>query len=549
MNSKGEIEMNFTYENQGHITYLSYAISTDDIVDTMSLGMITNNKIHGLAPCIFTQMDTNKFIKYNVSAKISVQQFFAGAVTKKHLLEVFKGIVSAVLTAEDYMIDINSILLNLGYMFVDVSTCEVSLVCLPIQNGVSHEVDLNGFFKNIMFTTQFDQSENCDYVAKIINYLNSSPVFSLDNFKDLLDTLSGVAVKPTVSNNDVTQKESVTLVATPQSVTQPTVQSTVQPVVQSAVPPAAQPTVQPVTPVVPATQPKMATKVAPVTPTVPVAPVVAKQTVADVAAKKKGGLFGIFSSSDKKTTKGEKSIPIPQSGIPTNSVAANGFAIPGQKVPVRNNANGFAIPGQAAPMTPVAPVAQPVAPVSQPKMATKVATPPVAQSVARPVAQPVAQPVAPVIPVAPVAPIVPQQPAYNAPVIPQGQPMNFGETTVLGGGNVGETTVLGASMESAPQVNPHLIRLKNNEKIQLNKPVFRIGKEKSYVDYFIGDNTAISRSHANFITREGKYFVTDTNSTNHTYVNGTMVPSNAETQLSDGDKVRLANEEFEFKLY
>lgn len=40
--------------------------------------------------------------------------------------------------------------------------------------------------------------------------------------------------------------------------------------------------------------------------------------------------------------------------------------------------------------------------------------------------------------------------------------------------------------------------MKNNEKIKLVKPVFRIGKEKSYVDYFIGDNTTVSRSHARY---------------------------------------------------
>lgn len=37
-----------------------------------------------------------------------------------------------------------------------------------------------------MFSTQFDQNENCDYVAQIINYLNSTPVFSVDAFEKLL---------------------------------------------------------------------------------------------------------------------------------------------------------------------------------------------------------------------------------------------------------------------------------------------------------------------------------------------------------------------------
>ena len=127
--------------------------------------------------------------------------------------------------------------------------------------------------------------------------------------------------------------------------------------------------------------------------------------------------------------------------------------------------------------------------------------------------------------------------------------MNFGETTVLGGGaTIGETTVLGSGAPNV-QVHPHLIRTKNNERIDISKPVFRIGKERSYVDYFIGDNTAVSRSHANIVSRDGEYFIVDTNSTNHTYVNGGVILSNSETKLSNGTKIRLANEEFEFRLY
>ena len=126
--------------------------------------------------------------------------------------------------------------------------------------------------------------------------------------------------------------------------------------------------------------------------------------------------------------------------------------------------------------------------------------------------------------------------------------MNFGETTVLGGETLGETTVLG-TVGPTQIVKPHLIRTKNNEQIPVNKPVFRIGKERSYVDYFVGDNPAVSRSHANIIARDGVYFIMDTNSTNHTYVNGGMIESNSEVKISHGTKIRLANEEFEFRLY
>ncbi len=139
-----------------------------------------------------------------------------------------------------------------------------------------------------------------------------------------------------------------------------------------------------------------------------------------------------------------------------------------------------------------------------------------------------------------------QPPSYTQEAL-QGQTMSFGETTVLSQGSIGETTVLIAIQEQTVQ-QPYLIRSRNNEKIMLDKPVYRIGKEKSYVDYFVSDNTAVSRSHANIINRDGVFYVMDTNSTNHTYVNGVMIQSNLETKLEQGTKIRLANEEFVFYL-
>ena len=101
----------------------------------------------------------------------------------------------------------------------------------------------------------------------------------------------------------------------------------------------------------------------------------------------------------------------------------------------------------------------------------------------------------------------------------------------------------------ADTLTPHLVRAKTNEKILLTKAVFRIGKEQSYADYFVSDNPAISRSHAEFSLRNGQCFVTDMNSTNHTFVNGSMINSSVEIRLEHGDRVTLANEEFTFRLY
>ncbi len=93
---------------------------------------------------------------------------------------------------------------------------------------------------------------------------------------------------------------------------------------------------------------------------------------------------------------------------------------------------------------------------------------------------------------------------------------------------------------------PTLYRVLTDETILINKPVYRLGKEKSYVDYFVTNNIAVSRSHADIITRGGKFFVKDLNSKNHTYINNQEVTPHYEIELQNGDRVKLGNEEFVF---
>lgn len=93
-----------------------------------------------------------------------------------------------------------------------------------------------------------------------------------------------------------------------------------------------------------------------------------------------------------------------------------------------------------------------------------------------------------------------------------------------------------------------MYRLLTNETFLINKPVFRIGKEKSYSDYFVANNNMVSRSHADIISRGERYFIVDLNSKNKTFVNGTPILAQQETEIHDGDAIRLANEEFEFRI-
>ncbi len=122
------------------------------------------------------------------------------------------------------------------------------------------------------------------------------------------------------------------------------------------------------------------------------------------------------------------------------------------------------------------------------------------------------------------------------------------ETAVLDDEGAEETALLVDTQPvSQPVRFPTLLRVLTGEAITVNKPVFRLGKERSYVDYFVNNNAAVSRSHADIITRGGRYYVMDLNSKNHTFINGQETPVHCELEIMDGDHLRLGNEEFIFQ--
>lgn len=562
--------MSFTYENQGNNTYLVYKIGASDNVDTMSLGMITNNKIDGIVPTLFTQSDTDRFIKYNISAKVSAKEFLSGVVNKKRLLGVFISVLKAIKSTEEYMIDARSLLIDLEHIYVDVSKCDAMLVCLPLVRQ-NESVNIPMFFKQIMFSTQFDQNENCDYVAQIINYLNSTPVFSVDAFERLLmdidaDNLNIAASKAVAGQQKPVQPQSQSQSQQPKPM-QPAMNQLKNTQVQTNMPSqgkmqsqretqSANNVVQPnqVNFAVPNMNPQnqnrinnnvqMGTNIS--------------GTYVETTSEKQMSMFGLlthYSKENKQIYERQKAQRKAQ-----KEAEKNGAAMPGQNVKASNAS--FAIPGQPPQQRPQPAQAQPqnVMP-QQPQQQFVQPQRQFTQSnqPQRQFEQPQPMPQAQQKPAQQVQPQPVQNQNTNTgmtgnPSVPpqilenMTKAGNFGETTVLGvGSEAGETTVLGTSQ--AQIIKPYLLRIKNNERIELNKPVFRIGKERSYVDYFVSDNTAVSRSHANIINKDNEFYIVDTNSTNHTYVNGSMIQSNVETKIEHGTKIRLANEDFEFFMY
>lgn len=602
--------LDFKFDNQGQHSYVVYQLKEEDFIDTLTLGMITTNKINNFCPVIYTQEDERKFLKYNISSKISLEQEFMGTVNKKTILNTFKDVANALISAEDYMINQNNIVLDKRYIYHNLQDGKTELICLPIGTETLGEKPKD-FFKNIMFNTKFNQAENCDYVAMIINYLNSDGNFLLSDFrKILLECEHPSARKDNLSHSQTSNRENLknqSRIQRPQDQNIANNQASINSDNRQNNPMPGQIQRGPNMPQdlrgqAPVNQPMNSNKVAmqgnfnqnnfpnqtlqapkgeekksgPFGFSFPTSSKKDKNKKDKVKTESKKGLSALFSFSSKNKNEKKEKNKSPKSGIldklfkkkdkKDNRSTKNqappqnyGFSIPNQgdtnfSKNQQNSAGMNSQLGNADKVENFSNQANPNSPkpsygnyqnmkdvkrqnlensdngFDHNKNNTNYAY----------------------------TSFDNRQNQYgqradnypNSNLGFQSDEKNFGQTTVLGNfGNSGETTVLSNMNEEQRIENyPYLMRLKNNERINIDRPVFKLGKEKSSVDYFISDNQAISRNHATLINRNGTYFLIDNNSTNATYVNGKKIDGNMEVELRDGDAVTLANEEFNFHL-
>ena len=609
---------NFKYEKQGAYTFLTYEMGEKDSIDNVGVGMITNNKIEGLLPMVYTQIDDNKYFKYNITSKVSLREFFSGIVNKERLVKAFKSILIAINNTEEYMLEQKNLVFDVDYIFVNVSTSEAEMICIPLVLNENEDNDILSFFKNILFTVRFDQSESNDYIGKIMNYLNSSSELQPQVFIELLNSIENDG-RSNMVNNNVKPSDNMNNQY--------------------------------------------------------------RNTPNNANINKNAGInnnqFNTNTNNNYPKTKnmGNVNVSIPQKNVINNINAMNqqnihgpnNAAMPGmanpksinnKKVMKQKNNNvykGMEIPGRQnnqvnkiqnkAVMNGNVPEKEiswfylmqhynkENAAMYKEQKARKKANKNMQQQ-----PYPMNQGNGRNIPVqrqnmnsqANYAPNQNQRIIYNNMPgnnfnnqkmqnnnlniqqrqnnqnnINVGQMQNnqngninggkllnnqnnnansqygqnfqnrnaafeqrvqavnginlpnnvvnnndnFGDTVLLDESlDSGETTLLNAG-NNAREIKPYLLRVKTNEKIYVDKPVFKIGKERKYVDYCIEGNSAISRSHASIIYKENKYFVIDTNSTNHTYVDEEKIDSNTEVKIKHGTKLRFANEDFEFHVF
>ena len=596
--------LDFEYDQNGANTYLCGDVPARTQLDQRTLNAQQVNAVPGLAKLSVVDHFGDVQLRYQVTSRIPLALYLNGAITEEQLSSLLASITDTLQGLGRYQVHAKFVLLDCDRIFVNVSDVTCEMICLPVSDA--EEPSFEEFLRVMLSKTSIQAGSSYNLYGQLMQLLNETDV-TVSDVAALLQP-AGKKPGPAVPLVQAPAEPPLVvhpLVVPPAVVHPPVIQQpVVQPVVPPPVvpppvaqPPAAQPAA-PSQPVAPPPQPgaaggfqvpgaaprSMAIPGMAIPGAVPAAQsrpgVSAAQPQPQVAAvpvfdePKVSAIKGIFGS--KKDTEAwhrqmaaKKAAKAGGAVVPPVVPAAPGMpAVPaGQPapaaVPVFDEPKVSAIKGifgskkdteawhrqmaakKAAKAAGVAP-----APVVPPAPAPAPAPLPVQPAWVPPAApgQPAPQP----------APGVPQ-PAPAAPPPYAGQPAALG-TVVFGQQQQGGvaaaaavpkgTTIIGnAAAAASPSVplsaNVHTITLRRTgRQAILNRPEFKLGRNPDYADFAVEDNSNVSSAHAVITQSGGRFWIMDTNSTNHVTVAGQRIPPNVPVELPVGTTFALGDEEF-----
>lgn len=236
----------FSFENQALGAFMTYRLEGQETLDSLAMGMLSNNQIPGILPVSCIRTDSGQVVRFRISSLTALAGGWSGAITRQKLLTFLTSFCRAALECRDYLLDPEHIILGWDRVFLDPITGEARVAYLPVLGAQVQQPAAGAFLRDLLQHTTFAPNEDSSHIPVLLNAVNS-PNFSLEELYGQLRQLSAgkEPVKP----------------ATPGKAPQP-----VQPVRP------VQP-VQPVRPVQPVQPVQPARPVQPVQPIRPVQPV------------------------------------------------------------------------------------------------------------------------------------------------------------------------------------------------------------------------------------------------------------------------------------
>ena len=148
-----------SYVRELNHNYMIVIPETDTIIESFEIEMIGQNQIQGLLEFEIRYVDGKQTFLYEISSKQSITNLYASSEMN---FEMITGLIQAtyqmIYTVEEYLLDMNHILIDPEYLFFDIEKREYFFVFFPEkiqeENIARHDSSHNNLLFKILIKSQ-----------------------------------------------------------------------------------------------------------------------------------------------------------------------------------------------------------------------------------------------------------------------------------------------------------------------------------------------------------------------------------------------------------
>ena len=529
----------FRAKNIGRERYLTYIMGEGSEMDEDTLDYCEENDVQDLIKIIYEEDDDYDYLTYDVTGRTSLEKYTQKEISKEKVLKIIRNICLSLISFKEQAIHLSYILLNKSFMYVDPDTLRLDFICLPVESEAAVMKEFKNFVRFFLASLKYDVNEDLSYVGMLIAFINGDQ-FNLRGLIGLTEAL--------MADSDISFEEAATDISTEDgsevvdtAVAAETAEKTGVSDYMSDMGGADEklPEIGDDAEDEPEEEPE------------PVNPVKLDESgsaLEDEISATFESLTGMLTSGQSTFTKTSEEMgltPLAQREPEEALEELEDEEAPSEEEVadrIRNLVNGKHKMAMKEPV-----------PISEEELDEDIPNRDLVKTT--------------------------NVKVNRASMIKNAQDMEEkaekgeglterldGEITELSSmsknseknkaAKKGEAVIENPVSEEARapkpainlKINPYIVRVDTEEKIIINKAVFKLGKASRGVDYHISGNGAISRQHAIISKKDDGYYLKDNKSTNHTYINERQLEDGEEVLLKNNAKFRLGDETFLFKM-
>ena len=191
---------------------LNFRVEDDIAIADEEMAIFNYEFVGNRTTCELIEAEDGNTLQFKIPATLPLEQFLRKQLYKGEFLSILSNILNQLIYFEENNMPFNKLLLNVHYMYIELSTLDIQLIYMPVKKKFA-DCNITEFIQTFISKVRFANMSCVECVEKLLKYLDSKLMFNLEEFyryvlmleeetiqEDSLDKEQGDRVEPPTAN-------------------------------------------------------------------------------------------------------------------------------------------------------------------------------------------------------------------------------------------------------------------------------------------------------------------------------------------------------------